>query len=570
MNNIWKILKIKPTTDLKAIKKAYAEQVRTCHQEDEPERWQQLHDAFKAASNYARRYGEGNRRPEIMVERDAVQKPVQEEREPEQLEDSEVEYTEIDIQISQNREQEAGEAKKEKHVEVNEQQEEDYAKYFERISKKEELSREDFLEWMFKELEYIPELGPLEQRQAWKNFFEEKRMEEFWQDMSFWNRFTTIVLEGDYDKFAYEYIGKALFMVRINLGTEIPYELKIKIEELSSEVIRRGHGVTLEDIKRFEIHQEKSEQEEQKSETEQEDEPKNEPEPEAWEAHRENFGEEYEALRANFNDKKERWQKQVREQLWAISKRPKAEHKQAWQAFFEHWYTDNLLNEMNFWDLVEEVLRGGKFRGAIYAYMENLLNDLLAHKEELDEDIKARIQTIAWKCQWMVGVSKFFQGLRLLVCAFLAVMLLRTPVSNWLEENTKGQYGSADIYETFAAYMNEKYDTTDYGAEQFFLEELVLGDKSAGYRIMQKESEGFVGYVIIDRDSGAGFNKLVCMDNLEVSVIEATLLEAEKSYFAESFIAEDVAYHTKFSGDESAFVENEMQMWNETFSEYSK
>ena len=102
MNNIWTTLKIKPTTDVKTIKKAYAEQVRTCHQEDEPERWQQLHDAFKAASNYARRYGEGNRRTEIMVERDAVQIPAQEERKIKQAED--------------------------------------YAKYFERISKKEELS----------------------------------------------------------------------------------------------------------------------------------------------------------------------------------------------------------------------------------------------------------------------------------------------------------------------------------------------------------------------------------------------------------------------------------------------
>lgn len=266
MNNIWKTLKIESTTDLKAIKKAYAEQVRTCHQEDEPERWQQLHAAFKAASHYARRYGENNPRPVIAVERDAGQKSVQEEREPEQLEESEAEYAEIYTQIPQNSKQQADEAKKEKSVKENEPEEQNYAKYFEQIAKKEELSREDFLEWMLKELEYIPELGPLEQRQAWKNFFEEKRMEEFWLDMSFWNRFATIVLENHYDKFAYEYIGKALFMVRISLGTEIPYELKIKIEELSSEAVRRGHGVTLEDIKTYELNQEEAKKEEQEDE----------------------------------------------------------------------------------------------------------------------------------------------------------------------------------------------------------------------------------------------------------------------------------------------------------------
>ena len=49
MNNIWKILGIEPTTDTRAIKKAYAAQVKNCHQEDEPERWQELHEAYKQA-----------------------------------------------------------------------------------------------------------------------------------------------------------------------------------------------------------------------------------------------------------------------------------------------------------------------------------------------------------------------------------------------------------------------------------------------------------------------------------------------------------------------------------------
>lgn len=258
----------------------------------------------------------------------------------------------------------------------------------------------------------------------------------------------------------------------------------------------------------------------------------------------------------------------------AITKRPKSEQKQAWKTFLGHWYTDNLLNEMSFWDMVEETLRTGKFHGAIYRYVENLLEQLLNQKEELDNDIKARIQTIGWKCHMMVAFFYILMGIRLLVCAFLAVMLLRTPVSNWLEESTKGQYGSADIYETFAVYMNEKYDTTDYEADQFLLEELVIEEKSAGYRIMQKDNAAFIGYVIIDRDSGAGFNKLICMDNLEVTEIDGALSEEEKRSFEESFAAcfmtGDVAYHTKFEGEKSSFVELETQTWDETFSEYSK
>lgn len=49
----WERLGIAPTTDKRIIKKAYAAKVKDCHQEDEPERWVQLHDAYKSALKYA-------------------------------------------------------------------------------------------------------------------------------------------------------------------------------------------------------------------------------------------------------------------------------------------------------------------------------------------------------------------------------------------------------------------------------------------------------------------------------------------------------------------------------------
>ena len=55
MKNMWEWLEIEPTTDKKAIKKAYAAQVKNCHQEDEPERWSALHDAYQRALKYAGR-----------------------------------------------------------------------------------------------------------------------------------------------------------------------------------------------------------------------------------------------------------------------------------------------------------------------------------------------------------------------------------------------------------------------------------------------------------------------------------------------------------------------------------
>ena len=53
--NIWKVLKIEPTTDARLIKKAYAKEVKNCHQEDEPERWMELHEAYQQALAYTQK-----------------------------------------------------------------------------------------------------------------------------------------------------------------------------------------------------------------------------------------------------------------------------------------------------------------------------------------------------------------------------------------------------------------------------------------------------------------------------------------------------------------------------------
>ena len=52
--DIWKILDIDPTRDLKAIKKAYARLSVKYHPEEHPEEFRQLNDAYKAAVKYAK------------------------------------------------------------------------------------------------------------------------------------------------------------------------------------------------------------------------------------------------------------------------------------------------------------------------------------------------------------------------------------------------------------------------------------------------------------------------------------------------------------------------------------
>ena len=51
--NIWKILGIEPTTDKKAIRKAYAAKTKVIHPEDAPEEFKRLHEAYQAALGFA-------------------------------------------------------------------------------------------------------------------------------------------------------------------------------------------------------------------------------------------------------------------------------------------------------------------------------------------------------------------------------------------------------------------------------------------------------------------------------------------------------------------------------------
>ena len=52
--NIWETLGIEPTTDVKLIRRRYAELVRLYHPEDQPEIYQEIVEAYQKALTYAR------------------------------------------------------------------------------------------------------------------------------------------------------------------------------------------------------------------------------------------------------------------------------------------------------------------------------------------------------------------------------------------------------------------------------------------------------------------------------------------------------------------------------------
>ena len=54
--NIWSILNIQETTDIKKIRHAYAVMSKSCHPEKEPEKFQQLYHAYQEAIKWAKAY----------------------------------------------------------------------------------------------------------------------------------------------------------------------------------------------------------------------------------------------------------------------------------------------------------------------------------------------------------------------------------------------------------------------------------------------------------------------------------------------------------------------------------
>lgn len=57
MRQIWDILQIEPTTDKRAVKRAYANRAKEIHPEEKPEEFQRLFEAYQSALQYASRGG---------------------------------------------------------------------------------------------------------------------------------------------------------------------------------------------------------------------------------------------------------------------------------------------------------------------------------------------------------------------------------------------------------------------------------------------------------------------------------------------------------------------------------
>jgi|GEM_PF-5947887 len=84
---IWKILGIERTNDIKAIKKAYAEKAKEVHPEEHPEAFRQLHNAYVDALNYAKNTSTAKLNYTVVLETEVVTK-IQQQKEQNMLENT--------------------------------------------------------------------------------------------------------------------------------------------------------------------------------------------------------------------------------------------------------------------------------------------------------------------------------------------------------------------------------------------------------------------------------------------------------------------------------------------------
>lgn len=179
MGNIWKVLKIEPTTDARAIKKAYAALVKDCHQEDEPECWMELHEAYQKALEYAKHGRDG-----IAVLTESVVK-----KEEEQPQDNYVEVFD-EIAVSARRKQQ-------------------YLQVFPEIPEGNTF-RED-LNFM-------------------KSFFEGGASTEFWKDLNFWQAFAEYMEQGTWTSWAYAYLVDKLEVFQKNEALMLSERVKVELQ----------------------------------------------------------------------------------------------------------------------------------------------------------------------------------------------------------------------------------------------------------------------------------------------------------------------------------------------------
>lgn len=188
-NRIFDILGIEPTSDRRVIKKAYAQKVKECHPEENPEEWKQLHNAYEAALKYAKSGGNSYHVPvDIPVEREenrSIQQDnfykVQKETKPEKQ--SRQEQRDREEREQKKREQEQRELEQRA---IEKRKEEELNNLFREINSQNAEKKLQLKEEYSKEIDKLKECSKRQIFWQWKAFFSHPDFLRYCQESEFW------------------------------------------------------------------------------------------------------------------------------------------------------------------------------------------------------------------------------------------------------------------------------------------------------------------------------------------------------------------------------------------------
>lgn len=162
--NIWEILGIDRTTDLKEIKRAYAHRAKQWHPEEYPEEFQRLQNAYKWAKAYAQS-GKSNTFSEQKIEEKITEEEKSEEKKTEEEKTKEERTGETETEEEKTGEKETKEEKTEEEITEEQKTEEEKIEQ-EEIRWENELSQ--FMDYDYSSVEEV-EKRHKQQAQFWKD-----------------------------------------------------------------------------------------------------------------------------------------------------------------------------------------------------------------------------------------------------------------------------------------------------------------------------------------------------------------------------------------------------------------
>lgn len=272
MNQYWKLLKIEPTDDIRAIKKAYAKEVKNCHQEDEPERWQELHSAYEWAIAHAKKGNtasfktsgtvpnataigqaktqasakEAKNADEAKNARQANTAGKAETPQSLQINAEKINGTERKVSIEF-----LGDEPKIEEPEIEEQEAEeteaDYSGLFEQIDN-DARYKEAVEAWTKKELQRITAATQDMRSVAWCRILESEEFKEYLKEPVFWQTISKYLDGNKQEKSMYDYLAKKFYGILQDESKGLSEETKTEIHNvwLKCRSKKKLHGAQAE------------------------------------------------------------------------------------------------------------------------------------------------------------------------------------------------------------------------------------------------------------------------------------------------------------------------------------